>query len=136
MNTSESPVLIARRLVAAVMAKDADAMRQLYVPGAPIWHNFDGKEQTVDDNIRGMFWIHKQLSNVVYDVQRLVEIPGGFLQEHVLRGTLASGEAFAMPACVVCMVENGRITSLREYLDSAHTVPLTSQGGKGRAAGK
>lgn len=124
MKNIDSALPLARRLVAAVKSKDADTLRELYAPSARIWHNNDGKYQTVEENIRGMFWIHKVLRNVDYDVKRLLDIPGGFLQEHVLRGTLPSGEAFAMPACVVCMVEHGRIVSLDEYLDSAHTQPL------------
>jgi len=56
-----------------------------------------------------------------------VELPDGYLQEHVLRGKLPSGEDFAMPACVICRVQGGRVTSLREYLDLTHTQPLTAQ---------
>ncbi len=128
MSSSDDILVLARRFVAAIQAKDVDTVRQCYAPGARIWHNVDGKVQSVDDNIKGVHWIHRVLANVQYDVKRLVAIPGGYLQEHVLRGTLASGEAFAMPACVICMVEDGVITTLDEYLDSAHTKPLVGQG--------
>ena len=67
-----------------------------------------------------------------YGVKRRLAIPGGFLQEHGLRGTLASGEAFEMPACVICTVADGVITTLDEYLDSAHTQPLVAAGTRGR----
>jgi ketosteroid isomerase-like protein len=96
-------------------------------PDARIWHNFDGKYQTIDENMRGMYWIHKRLSGIQYDVVNLVELPDGYLQEHVLRGKLPSAEDFAMPACVICRVQGGRVTSLREYLDLTHTQPLTAQ---------
>jgi uncharacterized protein len=128
MSPADDVISLARRFVAAIQAKDVDTVRQCYAPGARIWHNVDGKVQSVDDNIKGVHWIHRVLANVQYDVKRLVAIPGGFLQEHVLRGTLASGEAFAMPACVICMVEDGVIVTLDEYLDSAHTRPLVGQG--------
>ena len=128
MSPSDDILVLARRFVAAIQAKDVDTVRQCYAPGARIWHNVDGKVQSVDDNIKGVHWIHRVLANVQYDVKRLVAIPGGYLQEHVLRGTLASGEAFAMPACVICMVEDGVIVTLDEYLDSAHTKPLVGQG--------
>jgi ketosteroid isomerase-like protein len=50
------------------------------------------------------------------------------VQEHVLRGTVrTTGEAFAMPACVICTVADGRIVTLDEYLDSAHTRPLLAR---------
>jgi ketosteroid isomerase-like protein len=127
MSPSDDILSLARRFVAAIQARDIETVRQCYAPGARIWHNVDGKVQSVDDNLKGVHWIHRVLANVQYDVKRLVAIPGGFVQEHVLRGTLASGEAFAMPACVICTVENGVIVTLDEYLDSAHTRPLVGQ---------
>ena len=118
---------LARRFVRALNQKDEAAIREIYAPDARIWHNFDNKYQTIDENMRGMYWIHKRLSGIDYDVVRLVELPDGYLQEHVLRGKLPSGENFAMPACVICTVQDGRVTSLREYLDLTQTQPLTAQ---------
>jgi uncharacterized protein len=130
MDTPESIVALAKRFIAAIMAKDVDTIRQVYAPDARIWHNFDGIYQTVDDNIKGVFWIHKVLAGVNYDVKHITPFAGGWVQEHVLRGTLASGEAFAMPACVICKVKDGRVISLDEYLDFAHTKPLRDAGVK------
>jgi ketosteroid isomerase-like protein len=124
--TNSSTIELAHRFVRALNAKDEATIRQIYTPDARIWHNFDGKYQTIDENMRGMYWIHKRLSGINYDVVRLVELPDGYLQEHVLRGKLPSGEDFAMPACVICTVKDGRVTSLREYLDLTHTKPLTA----------
>ncbi|MBL8645190.1 MAG: nuclear transport factor 2 family protein [Rhodospirillaceae bacterium] len=126
MDTPESILALAKKFVAAIMAKDIDSIREVYAPGAKIWHNFDGIYQTVDDNIKGVHWIHKVLTNVNYDVKRIQPFPGGYLQEHVLRGKLATGEDFAMPACVICTVVDGKITALDEYLDSRHTKPLVA----------
>jgi ketosteroid isomerase-like protein len=126
MSTS-STIELARRLVRALNEKDEAAIRQIYSPDARIWHNFDGKYQSVEENLRGMYWIHKRLGGIDYDVVRLVELPDGYLQEHVLRGKLASGEDFALPACVICTVKDGRVVSLREYLDLTHTLPLTEK---------
>ena len=127
VNSSQEILELARRFVGAIEAKDVETVRSCYHPEARIWHNFDNKFQSVDDNIRGVHWIHKVLANVCYEIKRLLVIPGGFLQEHVLQGTLSSGAAFAMPACVICMVEGGRIVSLEEYLDSAHAAALVAQ---------
>ncbi len=46
------------------------------------------------------------------------------MEQHVLRGTGPSGAAVEIPACIVARVENGLITRLDEYLDSAHTASL------------
>jgi ketosteroid isomerase-like protein len=125
--SNSSTIELARRFVRALNEKDEAAIREIYTPDARIWHNFDGKYQTIDENMRGMYWIHKRLSGIDYDVVRVVELPDGYLQEHVLRGKLASGEDFAMPACVICTVKDGRVTGLREYLDLTQTQPLTQR---------
>jgi ketosteroid isomerase-like protein len=48
------------------------------------------------------------------------------VQQHVLRGVAPNGTALEIPACIVCTVRDGRIVRLEEYLDSAHTAPLTA----------
>ena len=103
----------------------ADGVRASYSTDARIWHNFDDKYQTVEENIKSMHWLHSKLSNVDYDIQKRMVIPGGFLQQHILRGTLASGKPFALHACAICKVDNGRITELEEYLDTAQARPLS-----------
>jgi ketosteroid isomerase-like protein len=115
---------VAERFTAALNAGDADAVRQIYTENAKIWHNFNGLTQTVDENIKALKWIHRVLRDIDYDIQRREPTSDGFFQQHVLRGTLASGESFAMPACAICRVERGRISALDEYLDLAHTQPL------------
>ncbi|MBB4632731.1 nuclear transport factor 2 family protein [Sphingosinicella soli] len=41
------------------------------------------------------------------------------MQQHTLYGTRQDGERLTLPACMVCRVENGKITRLDEYFDSA-----------------
>jgi uncharacterized protein len=120
---------VAERFFRAVEAGDVEAIRAIYAPDARIWHNHDRLEQTVDENLRVLGWVAKNLKNRHYRVQRRVAIPGGFMQQHVLEAETAAGP-FSMPACIVCVVENGRITRLEEYLDSAqanHLRTLTSR---------
>ncbi len=130
MIDSNKPLDVAERFVAALNAADVDTVREIYAPDARIWHNFSGQEQTVEVNLKTLLWVHRVLSDVTYDVQRRFEIPQGFVQQHILRGRLPSGDAFAMPACVLCRVEGGRITELEEYIDSAQTQPLMEQSPK------
>ena len=102
-------------------------MRNSYSPDARIWHNFDQALQTIEENLKTLEWIHRKLTDLEYDVVRREPIPGGYYQQHVLRGKLPSGEDFAMPACVIVKIEDGLIASLEEYLDTAHTRPLASR---------
>jgi hypothetical protein len=69
-------------------------------------------------------WVARNLRNRRYRVTRRVAIPGGFLQQHVLEAETANGP-FAMPACIVVEIANGRISRLDEYLDSAQAEALT-----------
>lgn len=114
----------AQRFVAAIQAGDAEAVRAFYAPDAKIWHNIDNIEQTVDQNLKSLAWFVRTLPDRTYRVQRIAALPDGFLQQHVLEATLPNGERWAMDACVVVRVENGRITRLDEYLDSANTALL------------
>lgn len=48
----------------------------------------------------------------------------GFVEEHMVCGTLPDGSALRLPACVVAEVRDGRIVRLREYLDTAAAAGL------------
>lgn len=114
----------AERFVGAIQAGDVPAVRACYAAGAKIWHNTDDIEQTVDDNVKVLNWFIRTLPDRNYRVLRRVALPDGFLQQHVLEATLPDGQKWKMPACVVVKMENGLITRLDEYLDSAARGPL------------
>ena len=115
--------------MSAVEACDVDAVRAIYADDVVIWHNFDQAEQSVEDNLKTLRWIHGVLDDIVYEIVRREPIPDGFYQQHILRGTLPDGSAFAMPACAIVKIDAGRIVSLHEYLDTAHTRPLAAKAG-------
>lgn len=117
---------LAQRFVAAIQAGDAAAVRAFYAPDAKIWHNIDDVEQTVDQNLKSLAWFVRTLPDRIYRVQRIAPLPDGFLQQHVLEATLPNGERWAMDACVVVRIENGKIVRLDEYLDSAKTAQLVA----------
>lgn len=48
----------------------------------------------------------------------------GFVEEHDVRGTVKDGSAFKVAVCVVATVEDGRIATMHEYLDTAAARPL------------
>ena len=123
--TDEQAVLqLADRFMAALERCDVEAVRAMYASDAKLWHNFDQKLQSVEDNLKTLEWLHATLTEVEYEIVRRELIPEGYYQQHVLRGMLKSGEAFAMPACAIIKVEAGKIVSVDEYLDSRHTKPL------------
>jgi len=118
----------AERFVGAIQSGDTDTVRACYAPDAKLWHNSDGIEQTVDQNMKVLDWFIRTLPDRNYRVLRREALHDGFLQQHVLEATLPDGSKWAMDACVVVRIENGVITRLDEYLDSAKSAALRSFG--------
>lgn len=117
---------IAERLFSAVSAGDVDAVRAIYAPEAVVWHNNDGIQQSVEQNLAVLGWIAANVKGFRYEGSRCQPTPTGFVEQHIARGTAPNGTEFAFPACVVCTVASGRITRLDEYLDSAQIAVLVA----------
>lgn len=118
----------AERFVGAIQTGDTATVRACYAPDAKLWHNTDGIEQTVDQNMKVLDWFIRTLPDRNYRVVRREALKDGFLQQHVLEATLPDGTKWAMDACVVVRIENGVITRLDEYLDSAQGAALRNFG--------
>lgn len=112
---------LAKRFFDAVEAGDIDTLVACYAPDAKIWHNTDQAEQTPEDNRKTLAGMVTRISDRLYDNRRVDVFAGGFVQQHILRGTrIHDGVRLQLPACIVCLVKDGRITRLDEYFDSAH----------------
>ena len=115
---------LARRFFAAVTAGDLDTVRAIYAPDAVVWHNTDGSEQSVDENLRVLAWVARNVQEFRYEDVRLQATESGFVQQHVTKGAAPNGGEFAMAACIVGTVVDGRITRIDEYLDSAQVTAM------------
>ena len=116
---------LATELLAAITTTDVDALRKLYAEDVVIWHNFDQVEQTLEENLKVMFWMGKRLSGMEYGDIHRQPTPTGYVQQHILRGTAPDGTKLEMPACLVVTIEGERITRLDEYLDPAGAAALS-----------
>ncbi|WP_312163874.1 nuclear transport factor 2 family protein [Phenylobacterium sp.] len=121
---SNEVLAFAERFVDAIEGGDVEAVRACYAPDARIWHNNDGLEQTVDQNIKVLNWFVRKLPDRKYRIVRREALPDGFLQQHVLEATLPDGRPFRMSACCVIRMQDGVITRLDEYIDSAEAALL------------
>jgi uncharacterized protein len=119
---------LGNRLFEAIGSGDLGAVREVYAPTVRVWHNFDRVEQSLDENLRVLAWLVKNVSGLRYEQVRRQRTESGFVQEHVLRGTAPGGESLEVAACLVCRVEAGRVTRIDEYLDSAQLAPLLRPG--------
>jgi ketosteroid isomerase-like protein len=115
---------LAERFVAAIEAGDLEAVRACYAPDARIWHNTDGAEQGVEENLKVLAWMARKLPGRRYRIARREALIDGFVQQHVLEAALPGGKAWSMAACLVVRVAGGRITRLEEYMDSAAVTEL------------
>ena len=112
---------LAKRFFDCVEAGDIDGLVACYAPDAEIWHNTDEQIQGPEDNRKTLAGMVTRILDRVYDDRRVDVFPGGFVQQHTLRGTRKhDGVRLALPACIVCKVKDGKITRLDEYFDSAH----------------
>ena len=120
----ETPLEVAEALFTAIEAGDVDAVAALYADDVAVWHNFDDVTQSRDENLATLAWMTRRVSGMRYEVQSRVEVPGGVIQQHVLRGTAPGGEPLEIPACMRLYVSDGRITRIEEYLDPAQAAAL------------
>jgi ketosteroid isomerase-like protein len=120
---------LAARYFDSLEAGDVDALFDCYAPDAVIWHNTSGRQITPAEHVEQLRGFMTRISDRRYDDRRVEVFPGGFVQQHVLRGTrLADGTRVAMPTCDLCHVAEGKITRLDAYLDSAHVAELVKGG--------
>lgn len=105
----------------AIEQGDIAAMQACFTPDAEIWHNTDEVIVTPADTAKTLSGMVARISNRRYADRQVAVFPGGFVQQHVLQGNRThDGVAVRLPCCIVCRVENGLITRLDEYFDSAH----------------
>ena len=107
------------RMFAALSAGDLAAAAECFTSDARLWHSFD----CVAHDLAGVMGEWQGLvANFRYrdfvDVRRQ-PTPGGFVQQHVMIGTTASGVRKAWPVCIVVRIERGLIARLDEYIDRA-----------------
>ena len=110
---------LCHRFLDAIEAGEVDAAIACYAPGAVIWHNTDELETDVAANRAVLEAMIPRLPERRYTQRRVIAHDGGFIEQHVLTGTLADGAGFRLPASLICDVRDGRITRLDEYYDSA-----------------
>lgn len=108
---------LANKFKSRLEAGDEPGARACFRPDAGIWHNYDRRTQTVDQNMATFKNIISKTKSRTYDIQRMVEIPGGWLQQHILRVVTLDDKTIEADAIAVVLVEDGKIARIEEYLD-------------------
>lgn len=112
---------LATRFFDAIEQGDIETMRETFTPDAEIWHNTDEAIVTRDQTATTLAGMVQRIRDREYADRRLTTFPGGFVQQHVLKGVRVHDDGeVRLPCAIVCQVEGGKITRLDEYFDSAH----------------
>jgi len=115
---------LAERFFRAIERGDVETVRQIYSPQAVIWHNYDSLDeretgQNVEANLAVLAGLPQRIRGARYDVWYREATATGFVQQHVLRGTMPNGEPLVLPACIIAKVEDGHVSRIDEYFDPA-----------------
>jgi ketosteroid isomerase-like protein len=110
---------LAKRLFDSVERGDVEGVADCYAPELVVWHNFDGLDQSREDNLKTLGGLIGRISDRRYEDRRVNVFDGGFVQQHVLTGVRKDGVRVSMPGVLVGAVREGKICRLDEYLDSA-----------------
>ena len=68
--------------------------------------------------------VHAKVDNFRYEEIVCETTATGFVEEHAVRADLPGGEVLDLTLCVVGEVTDGKVTALREYVDSAAAAGL------------
>lgn len=117
---------LAQRLVRGVTARDLKAVAALYAENLVVWRNTDGQSLSKARALKLVSWLGRTVRDLRYEDVRVIPTLEGYVQQHVLCGQNAQGEALRIPACLVVRVVSGHIVRIDEYLDASHTSPLAT----------
>jgi ketosteroid isomerase-like protein len=111
---------IANRFFAAVEAGDLDRVVSFYHPDIRIWHSRDEADTNIEQNKQLLRLFFDRVHDRRYEVIRRHVFDGGFVQEHIVHGTMADGSRVRLPVCFLChLTEDGKIKRIAEYLDAS-----------------
>lgn len=114
---------VARAFFLATAAGDKAAIRSICSANLSASQN-GGPAMDVEGLARFAAAVKRVVPDFRYENAVRADTATGFVEEHDVCGTLPDGVAMRLAVCVVAEVSDGKITSLREYLDSAAAAGL------------
>lgn len=114
---------LARALFDNLQANALDEVRALCSPDFKGSQN-GGPGMDIDTLLAFTGAVHAKVDGFRYEDIVCAGTETGFVEEHTVRGVLPDGDEINLRLCVIGVVESGKITQLREYLDSAGAAGL------------
>ena len=85
-----------------------------------------GAGTALEASLPGFARLRGKVPDLRMDAVRRRGVPGGFVEQHVLTGTMPSGDTLRVVGCFLGTVADGRITRLEEYVDGSQAGALSA----------
>lgn len=106
------------RFFDALEQKDIETVESCYAPETVVWHSHDCLYQPRADNLEMLRAGLQRHQKMEFKDRRIRAFEGGFVQQHTLYVTHASGFVGEMDVCFVAYVRDGMISRIYEYFDT------------------
>jgi hypothetical protein len=120
----EQILTAAEDLTRGMQANDADVLGTVYSSDALVWHNTDRRDASIGE-LLDVVRVLRQRSSCSMRVDERFVVDVGFFQTHTATYRFDSGAGTEVQAALLAWVDDeGRITRVKEYLDSEALAPL------------
>ena len=114
---------IAEALFDAFEAGDADAARALCSKSRTASRN-GGPAMDLESLLAFSTLVKRVIPDFHYENARRAITGDGFVEEHDVCGTLPDGSDLRVAACIVAEVRDGKVSDVREYIDTVAAAGL------------
>jgi ketosteroid isomerase-like protein len=123
---SEIGLIAANRFFDGLLAGDLSELEAACAPDAVLWINLTDRERSLTASLPGFAGLRSKVPDLRMEAVRRRGVPGGFVEQHVLVGTMPDGATLRVVGCFLGTVEDGRITRLEEYVDGSQAAALSA----------
>ena len=117
---------IANRFFDGLLTGDLGQLQAVCAPGSVLWINLTEQERALEASLPGFARLRAKVPDLRLDGVRRRGVTGGFVEQHVLTGTMPNGDTLRVAGCFIGTVEDGRITRLEEYVDGGQAGALSA----------
>ena len=100
------------------------ASPKYYADDATVWYNTDEVDAPAGDARRNLEILQTAVPDFRAAETHVHAWEDGCALQYVFVGTLPSGAALRIPACLIVTVRDGLVVRAQEYVDSAHAAAL------------
>ena len=116
---------IADRMFAAIEDGATATLAALWSDDVTVWRTGGGPARDKPRALKVIAWFVDSTTSRRYEVLDRQVFNSGFVQQHTVHATDATGAPLSFRACLVVKVDpDGLITGIDEYLDPADLAPL------------